>query len=485
MSSWEGDPDAHDRRSNDGDDPGDIRTSSNGGSPADRPVDKPAPGTSAPTSPTGLGLVPADERGIDPFPSTGSLLWAPDPTESVPVVPDDQTEPVQVRPSGPPVGAPDRPASGRRPEGPGVDWPAPSGPPLSSADRATSRASAGTGDDVAPTHPEQFTAPPSQAYADKAERPAHFAGAASHGGSGGAPRRLRTDLLALGVVGVVLVVAVAALVLLPGDGGSDDPGEPAIDPTPLVGGDAADPAGPIVGSTGVIGSWSGSEWVPRPEGEQAGAGLDYTILGLGDAFDTARGEAIPEDCVTQGASSGTDIAVDLGTGDDRPAIAVAGIADPRPRPVEQLSTDAPVYQQAAADVVAGLGGTAPPTLTQLLRVDIDGSGTDEIVVAAEHISDPAGLAPTAGDWSVVFLRRVAPGGVATDVLASSVVGSGAVGSGGERLERIQVATVADLNRDGVMEVALTGRSATDGWTAIHAVDGEGAPSEVLRAGCER
>ena len=85
---------------------------------------------------------------------------------------------------------------------------------------------------------------------------------------------------------------------------------------------------------------------------------------------------------------------------------------------------------------------------------------------------------------MVFLRRVAPGGVATDVLASSVVGSGAVGSGGERLERIQVATVADLNRDGVMEVALSGRSATGGWTAIHAVDGDGAPSEVLRAGCE-
>jgi hypothetical protein len=159
------------------------------------------------------------------------------------------------------------------------------------------------------------------------------------------------------------------------------------------------------------------------------------------------------------------------------------VAEPRPRPVEQWNTDAPTYQQAAVDVAAGLGATTPPTLTQLLRADLDGNGTDEIVVAAEHISDQAGLSPTAGDWSVVFLRRVASGGVATDVLASSVVG-GAGGSGGGQLERIQVATLADLNRDGAMEVALAGRSQAGEWTSIHAFAGDEAPAEVLRAGCD-
>ena len=41
-----------------------------------------------------------------------------------------------------------------------------------------------------------------------------------------------------------------------------------------------------------------------------------------------------------------------------------------------------------------------------------------------------------------------------------------------------------VRRDGTMEIALAGRSATGGWTAIHALDADGAPSEVLRAGCE-
>ena len=176
--------------------------------------------------------------------------------------------------------------------------------------------------------------------------------------------------------------------------------------------------------------------------------------------------------------------------------AVAGVAEPRPRPVEQLGTDAPVYLQSATEVAAGLGASTPATLTQLLRADLDGNGTDEIIVAAEHISDRAGLSPTAGDWSAVFLRRVASGGVATEVLASSVVeggGGGAareageaggVGPAGDGIERIQVATLADLNRDGTMEVALAGRSAAGEWTAIHALDADGVPSEVLRAGCE-
>jgi hypothetical protein len=248
-----------------------------------------------------------------------------------------------------------------------------------------------------------------------------------------------------------------------------------------VPGDGTDPAGPIVGPTGVIGAWSGSEWLPRPDGEQPGAGLEYTVLGIGDASGTVPGEAVGEDCPAQRATSEVDVGVDLeaDSGGGPPPIAVAGVAEPQPRAIEQFDTGSPTYQQAAAEVAAGLGATTAPSLTQVLRADLDGNGTDEVVVAAEHISDVEGLSPSAGDWSIVFLRRVAGNGAAADVLASSVVGAGGGG-----LERIQVATVADLNGDDTMEVALNGRSSTGEWTSIHALDESGAPSEVLRAGCE-
>ena len=38
--------------------------------------------------------------------------------------------------------------------------------------------------------------------------------------------------------------------------------------------------------------------------------------------------------------------------------------------------------------------------------------------------------------------------------------------------------------DGTMEVALAGRSSSGEWSSVHALDGGGLPSEVLRAGCE-
>ncbi len=400
---------------------------------------------------------PADPTGPMPAPQ-----W-PDPSDGAP------TQPGWAAPTAPPA----------------TDWPAPSGEPLSDGGYEPTRSVAPMWEE-APVHSAPPSSPGYPGELGGPDRPARVEPRPPRGAHGGGRRPLHTDHLALGAVGVVLVVAVAALVLRPG--GDEEPGDPEESGTAttlLVGGDATDPAGPIVGPSGVIGSWSGSEWVPRPEGVQSGADLDYLVLGLGGSFDTARGEAIAENCAAQGATSDTDVAVDLESGDDGPpAIAVAGVAEPRPRPVDQWNTDAPVYQQAAVDVAAGLGATAPPTLTQLLRTDLDGNGTDEIIVAAEHISDPGGLTPTAGDWSVVFLRRVASGGVATDVLASSVVGVGGIGSGGDGLERIQIATVADLNRDGTMEIALAGRSAAGEWTAIHAIDGDGEPSEVLRAGCE-
>ncbi len=392
-----------------------------------------------PTSeaPTALELLPGDDRGVDPLPSTGSLVWAPDPTEPLPV-------PSADRPGAPgDPGSPDPTIVAP----PAPSWPDPTGEPLGPGARP-------------PTPP---TPPGRQGHRPPGP------GAPPRPPAGGG----RANPVVLGVVAVAVVLVLVAVLVTGRDGGDDE--SPAAGPAAALGDGAA---GPIVGPTGVVGWWSGSEWVPRGEGDPPGAGLDYTVVGVDDATGTARGEAVAEDCPAQQAAH--DVAVDLGGGDGPPPIAVAGVADPRPRPVDVWNPEAPVYQDAAAEVATRLGASTPVTVTQLLRTDLDGDGTLEVLVAAEHVTDPEGLSPEVGDWSVVFLRRVVGDGVATDVLASSVVhGSG------DRLERIQIAALADLNGDGTMEVALAGRSASGEWTSIQAVGEDGTPREVLRAGCER
>lgn len=432
MTSWGRDLDADARRPTDDDRPGGRRPPRDD----DTIVLKPDLVLPASDAPTALELLPGDDRGVDPLPSTGSLVWAPDPTEPLPV------------PAGEATGARGRSTSVDptivAPPDPG--WPDPTGEPLGPGGPPPS----------APTPPGRHAPRP----------PGPGAPVGPHAGG----RRANPVVLAVVAVAVVLVLVA---VLVSGGDGADEPR--AADPMAALGDGAA---GPIVGPTGVVGWWSGSEWVPRGEDDPPGAGLDYTVVGVDDATRTARGVAVAEDCPAQQAAH--DVAVDLGDGDGPPPIAVAGVADPRPRPVDVWNPEAPVYQQAAAEVATRLGASTPVTVTQLLRTDLDGDGTLEVLVAAEHVTDPEGLSPQVGDWSVVFLRRVVGDGVATDVLASSVVHGT-----GDRLERIQIAALADLNGDGTMEVALSGRSATGEWTSIQAVGEGGTPTEVLRAGCER
>ena len=291
--------------------------------------------------------------------------------------------------------------------------------------------------------------------------------------------RRRTELVVLAAVGVLVVVAGVAAVLLGGDdGGAGDDARASTPMTvPTASGDGTDPTGPIVGPSGIVGTWSGSAWVSRSDGEPPGGDVELTIVGLSGGVETAPGVTVDEECAAPGASAAPDLAVELPE-DGPPPIAVAGVAEPRPRPVELLDTSSATYQQAAAEVGAGLGVPTPPTLTQVVRADLDGSGTDEVVVAAEHAADPA--APQPGDWSVVFLRRVVGNGVATDVVASSIAGADG-GDGG--FDRIRISSLADLNADGRMEIVLDGRSSGGQWTAIHELGDGGVPAEVLRDGC--
>jgi hypothetical protein len=478
MSSWGSDSDGLGARDDDApevqDPPGDDASAVEAAPATDDPTpDEAAAGRAtsedAPTvADGGTGLPMADDPapGDDPLPSAGSLRWAPDVTERIPTTP---------------------PAPATVPPAPAVALPAP--PPGGTPDAPPAAATAPPAAPVVADPTGAVRAPASPAYADPPGRPVAPFHGDPPGAAGPSPspapgppspdghgrHRRRTESLVLVALGVlVVVVGVVAMAIAWGGEGDDgtDASAPATD---------APVAGPIVAPTGVVGTWDGSSWQPRPDGEQPGAGLEYAVVGLGDEVGSASGAAVSEDCPSQRGRSELDVAVVLEASGAGPSpIAVAGVDDPLPRTVEQFDTGSATYRDAAAEVARGLGATTDPTLTQLLRVDLDGNGTEEVVVAAEHLSDPDGLSSRRGDWSVVFLRRVAGDGVATDVLASSVVGGG---EGGD-IESIRTAAIADLNGDGTMEIALDGRSASAQWTSVHALSDDGVPSQVLEAGCD-
>ncbi|HEX6569741.1 MAG TPA: hypothetical protein VF015_11260, partial [Acidimicrobiales bacterium] len=245
----------------------------------------------------------------------------------------------------------------------------------------------------------------------------------------------------------VLLAAVAAAVLAIAVGGAviardDDPGRVATDdtPAPTAPDTAPDrgpepsttpsttpttpptstttvppgsqPTGPIVSPEGVLGTWSGSAWVPWEHGATPPTGDEYRIVRLGEPITTAVGTGYTVPCSVEPVP-GIDLGLEFDDDPLAPApVGVAGVADPRPRPVEVLDPATPAYRDAAAGVVAGLGITDPaPDVSQVVRGDLDGDGSAEVVVVAERLSDPDGLRAGEGDYSVALVRRVVGGDV--------------------------------------------------------------------------
>jgi len=240
------------------------------------------------------------------------------------------------------------------------------------------------------------------------------------------------------------------------------------------------PTGPIVGVEGILGSWSGSGWVPWEPGATPPDGDEYKIVRLDQPIATRAGAATAQVC-------GTVPIIDVGlhyTGNrlDPLPIAVAGVSDPRPRAVEVLDPSAPVYREAAAAVVAGFGiDDSSPQVVQVVRGDLDADGTAEVVVVAERLADVTGQIGSQGDYSVAFLRRAVGGQVRTTVLARSIVEP--------RPGFIPVATpfrvgaLADLNGDGRMEIVLGSRYYEGSTTLVHELRSDGSVPEVLQAEC--
>jgi hypothetical protein len=111
-----------------------------------------------------------------------------------------------------------------------------------------------------------------------------------------------------------------------------------------------------------------------------------------------------------------------------------------------------IYREEASRLAKEIGGAnVMPVLSSVVRVDLDGDGTDEVLVAASYIRydtpqqgpDPA----TVGSFSIAFVRHVA-GDSATSKVLSVVVAKDSA----RIVPELVIEGAADLNGDGVMEV---------------------------------
>jgi hypothetical protein len=135
-------------------------------------------------------------------------------------------------------------------------------------------------------------------------------------------------------------------------------------------------------------------------------------------------------------------------------LAVVAPWDVVPRPSAQVGLAVDEYREIGARFADGLGGDGSlGEVTQVVRVDLDGDGVEEVLVTFEHIQPSIVGAP--GDYSIVYLRSpTVTGEVDDDLVAAWMVDPELPEDEFPYLLRSRVMAVADLDGDGTMEVAL-------------------------------
>lgn len=242
-------------------------------------------------------------------------------------------------------------------------------------------------------------------------------------------------------------------------------------------------ASPVLTATadGILGWWDG-HWVQssfeRPV--PVAGGEEYTLVGLGGPITTASGSAPNAGCAEIGSGPRVDLPWPV---QPSSVVGITGVESPVPRAVTLLPGDS--YRVAADKVLRSRElDPADSEIVQVVRADLDGDDTDEVIVVVHRFRPDASDALTAAEdgYSVVFWRHLVEGRVHTEVVAESV-NTSTDETPSPYLLVSRIAAVADLNGDGRMEVVVAQSYYEGGGAIALEMTRAGSLEEVLRVGC--
>src|SRR5437016_8961044 len=225
----------------------------------------------------------------------------------------------------------------------------------------------------------------------------------------------------------------------------------------------------------LFGATSDGKWI---KAEQAAKALTdestYRIYGLTQSFGEAKGgkpkpseEDVCSDVLT----------VSLSPKPDEGAIALAAPWNALPRKAQVTDPTQQVYVDAVRDFLKTKEIKEPKVkIENILRVDLDGDGEEEVLISATNYfqkEEGAPMRSPAGSYSMVLLRRVVAGKVETQLVEGEFHPKAYPGTGTDddasfdAPNAYKVIAVLDLDGDGKMEIVVRSDYYEGGATTIY------------------
>ena len=231
---------------------------------------------------------------------------------------------------------------------------------------------------------------------------------------------------------------------------------------------------------GLLGGVKNGEWISAKE--TAGilkGGEKYKIFGLDAAETFITGEA-PENEIP--CEEFYSVAVSSKAENGAVALGSQLNWNPRPRSAVKLANNSAIYAKIIGETLASKGlSKSVPNASQIFQIDLDGDGTNEIIISATAFKKGLSSRAEAGDYSFVLLRKVVNGKAENSLLSGDFI---AKTEDFSAPAEYKISSIADLNGDGKMEIIIFARYYEGNWVEVFELKNGAATSvEKLKSAC--